>query len=504
MYQIFINNTEQVQGPGKLVISPVLKEVVGKAGTLKYKIPFNDPIYSIYREKVTTVEVRKEGVTLPIWQGRLLTIGKDFKGTRELEFEGSLAYLNDIKYPPFTYTGDVRGLVVDVLTYYNAHCSEGRKISVGTVTVTDPNDYIRRESENYMSCWEVLAEKLEKLNGGYFQIRYTDGGRFLDYLTDPGSHNTQTIRFGKNLLDIEHYIDATDLATVIIPIGAELEEGGNVTIESVNDGKNYIETDFIEAYGRIETVVEFPDVTLPENLLRKAEEYAGAMLAAAVEIKAAVVDLNIIDDTVEPLRVGDVVECISEPHDLEITLLCAERERNLNAPQQDRVTLGNRKPKYTEQQSANNKKIEDEQETQKRYSADLAQRIENAKGLYTSVTEDESGANILWFHDQQNLADSMLLMQFSTEGIHFSGDGGASWYGQDFNGDFLARLIDTYKISADLIYGGTLSSVATDSAGNPITYIDMNTGDVVKMGNIAWIRRTSGNESLKWMGVSEE
>ena len=38
------------------------------------------------------------------------------------------------------------------------------------------------------------------------------------------SENTQTIRFGENLLDFTKNKDLTDLATVIIPRGAKVEK----------------------------------------------------------------------------------------------------------------------------------------------------------------------------------------------------------------------------------------------------------------------------------------
>jgi len=61
------------------------------------------------------------------------------------------------------------------------------------------------------------------------------------------------IRHGKNMLGIERQIDPTNLVTRLIPLG--YGEGENqLTIESVNGGRNYIEADTIDVWGPKETI----------------------------------------------------------------------------------------------------------------------------------------------------------------------------------------------------------------------------------------------------------
>lgn len=63
----------------------------------------------------------------------------------------------------------------------------------------------------------------------------------------PGKTNSQVIEFGTNLLDITEYITAENVFTVLIPLGERQKdssgnETGRLTIESVNSGKDYIES----------------------------------------------------------------------------------------------------------------------------------------------------------------------------------------------------------------------------------------------------------------------
>ena len=82
------------------------------------------------------------------------------------------------------------------------------------------------------------------------------------------------IRFGENILDLIQEVSCEDLATVIIPLGKRDEDTDErLTIKSVNGGRDYLEDpDAIALYGRIVKTVEYDDVTLPENLLRKGRE----------------------------------------------------------------------------------------------------------------------------------------------------------------------------------------------------------------------------------------
>jgi len=61
------------------------------------------------------------------------------------------------------------------------------------------------------------------------------------------------VRYGKNMQGIERQIDATNLITRIMPLGHG--EGDNqLTIESVNNGRNFLEADTVGIWGRKATI----------------------------------------------------------------------------------------------------------------------------------------------------------------------------------------------------------------------------------------------------------
>ena len=113
--------------------------------------------------------------------------------------------------------------------------------------------------------------------GGHLEIRRSGGKNYLDYLAEYRNTSGQPVEFGRNLLDFSKNMDASEVYTVCIPLGARLEESpiealdAYLTIESVNGGKDYVENQAaIAVYGRRVKVVSWGDVTVPANLKRKS------------------------------------------------------------------------------------------------------------------------------------------------------------------------------------------------------------------------------------------
>ena len=199
--------------------------------------------------------------------------GTDFYNTHTWTCESCLAYLKDTMQPPFSYQGPLRGLLEQFLSVHNATVEEKKQFTLGTVTVTDNNDYISYSNSDYSVTMDAIQDKLIKTHGGYLQVRYTESGKVLDYLEDFPDRSLQTVEFGKNLTDVKITRDHTERITALIPLGAKLtetEEDGNETetdtrldITAVNDGRNYVYDDeAVEEIGWIWTTEIWEDVTL--------------------------------------------------------------------------------------------------------------------------------------------------------------------------------------------------------------------------------------------------
>ena len=474
---------------------------LNQPGEMKMRIPVENPMLQDIAYLADEITFERNGIE--IFRGEAKQDEEDILNTGEITVGGALGYLNAVHMEPYEYSGTVLGYVTMLLDWYNAHVSPNRQIQVGSVTVTDPNDYITRSDSEWVTILSLLEEKLVNKLGGYLRIRVLNGIRYLDYLADFGRVSTQKIVYGKNLISVNQIRKYDEIYTVLIPLGAENEETGKrLTVESVNDGSRYVVNEEARMrYGWREGIVMFDDVTLPENLLSKAQALSESYAGIVKTIEVTAVDLSLFDRNTDCFYLGDMIPIKSPVHDIDTTMMLSKMTLRALDPENERLNLGNVRQTFTESTRQNIRDLDSEISTSKKNNWNLAERIRNAQGLYSTEEETNAdGAKKLYLHNKPELNDSMVIISVSEAGIFTSGDGGATWYGQEIDGDTILRWIEATGISADVIYGGMLSSIARDKNDMPVTYIDMDKGEVAKFGNIAWVKRDSGNESLKWMG----
>lgn len=472
---------------------------LNQPGEMKIQIPVGNP--SLQEIAYLADEITFERNGNELFRGEAKQSEEDILNTGEVTISGTLGYFGNVHMEPYEYSGTVSGYVALLLNFYNDRVDDNRKIQIGSITVTDPNDYIVRSDSEWVTILNLLETKLVEKLGGYLRIRVLDGVRYLDYLADFGRVSTQEIRYGKNLISVDKIHKYSEIYTVIIPLGAESENGERLTVESVNNGSRYVVNENARAwYGWRECIVKFDDVTLPENLLKKAQELSETYASPVKSLEITALDLALVDPQTDCFYLGDKIKVQSEYHNLDETMLLSKLTLRALEPENERLNLGNTRQTFTESASQNIRELESEISTAKKNNWNLAERIRNAQGLYSTVETDANGAEKLYLHNRPDLNDSAVIISVSQEGIFTTGDGGASWYGQEIDGDTILRWIEAAGLSADIIYGGRLSSIEEDANGQPVSYIDLDKGDVAKFGNIAWIRRDSGNESLKWMG----
>lgn len=287
---------------------------LNKGGTAEIVMPPGHPAYNSFTSYKTIVTLRENGALR--FRGRALYPTDDFYNLRTITCEGERCFLRDAVIRPYLYMADPASIFAAGVNLYNAEVDDFKRFTLGECTVTDANDYIRMESESA----ETFADFFDKLVarcGGY--IVFTDapdGTRAINWLAEIGTRSGQTIEFGENLLEFARSGQSTELATAVLPYGAQLEDGTRVTIESVTeDGADYIQDDEAVALrGRIMAIVTWDDVTEPANLLRKAQEWLETHKLAVVALELTAADLSRMDKDIDSYQVGDLVQVISKPH----------------------------------------------------------------------------------------------------------------------------------------------------------------------------------------------
>lgn len=327
------------------LISPKLTLSDSAAGSLSMTVPVTNAGYSLITRLATSITVFKHGEE--IWSGRVLTEERDFDNNRVLHCEGELAFLNDTIQPQAElHQVTVRGFLERLIAIHNEQAMADKQFTVGEVTVTDPNDSLYRYT-NYETTLDCLYDKMLDRLGGHFRIRKNGSVRYLDYLADYPHENTQTIEFGRNLMDFVQKWDMSDFATVILPLGSQQEESdidalpNYLTVESVNDGSIYVSSeDAVNAYGWIVKTVHWDDVTTPIRLRNKAIRYLNDIQFDEMTIELSALDLHYMDIDYETINILDKVYVVSRPHGMERYFPVTKLEIPLDNPSDTLFTLG--------------------------------------------------------------------------------------------------------------------------------------------------------------------
>lgn len=405
MFQIYADDellySPDLANEGYGVISPKLTTELNKSGSLEFTLPHNNVMYDKINKLKTQITVKEDDKT--IWWGRVIHDNKDFFKRKTIYCEGILSWLLDSVIRPYDYQGTVKNYIRKMITEHNLQVDSSKEIHVGDVTVTDSNDYIHYSSTQYPSTLNEIVNKLLNTHGGYIKLWYNTaiGWYQLDYTSTPGDISDQVIQFGENLLDVTEYIDAQNVFTVLIPLGAKLSENSmeesRLTVESVNGGLDYIEDKTAVAiFGKIWKTYTWDDVTEASNLLKKGKNFLNAGIEMSVALSIKAVDLHLIDVNTKKISLGQHVRVVSEPHELDSYFLCSKIVLDMQNPDKTEYTFGSGFTALTDQQV----KMKNQAASAYSVATDAASTADsisiNVQGNYVSK------ADFLVYQDQVN------------------------------------------------------------------------------------------------------
>ena len=339
-----------LQSEGYVIISPSVTKAKNKAGSFTFKIPPTNPLYGSLKKLKSIISVYKDGNIF--WKGRVLDERKNFNKIKEVTCEGELAFLNDVIIAPYDYSE--KGMTINeffqyVMDLYAKNCSEYRKIQPGYVYNVDSDTRIYPISKTYENVLSTLSSKLIGVVGGVLVFRYQNGVSYLDYSGHISDVIRQKIEFGKNLINLEEYVDATDVYTYLIPLGKQDDAGNYLDISSVNSGLNYIYSKTgLELYGKITKTVEYTDIEDATLLKQKAETVLADAIKEATTITIKAVDLRVLGVDTDTIDVNCLVNVVSPPHGINSNFECTEITFDLSNVANNEYTFGSDTKSLTE------------------------------------------------------------------------------------------------------------------------------------------------------------
>ena len=312
------------------------------------------------------------------------------------------------------------------------------------------------------------------LGGSDGSILDTFGGEYLfdkwniSLLESRGSNRGVTIRYGKNMTDLEQEENDTDFYTGVYPFWySESEDGGLVTL-SANDGivnapGNY---DFVkimpldlssEDFGKEATDSEGYTTTIEKpteaELLAAAQKYIAnnKIGIPKVSLDVSFVMLAQTEEykdfaRLETVKLCDTVTVEFEKLGVKTTAKCIKTVYNVLTDKYDSIELG--EPKSSLAETVSNQGTLIEEASDKSY---MERAIQNATDLimsgklggYVTVTKNE-----IYIADNKDLDKAVKVWRWNSGGLGYSSSGK--------DGPFGTAMTSDGKIVADYISTGNL------------------------------------------------
>ncbi len=529
MYKIFADDVliydsnleDYVITKGKITLES------NKSGSFVFTIYSNHPYYNRIQKLKTIIRVYKNDRL--VFRGRVITDGIGFFRDKTFTCEGELSFLLDSIQRPYTFTGSPADLLTQFITAHNLQVDEAKQFRIGEITVTDDNNYINRSNSAYDDTLTNINDHLVKTHEGYLHItRDADGAPVLNWFKDYPYISDQTIEFGENLLDFVKTNSAEEIASAIIPLGAKIGEGEEetrLTIETVNGGIDYVYDELaVQTYGWIFKVVEWDDVTEPENLLRKAQAYLKTAINQNITIELKAIDLSLMDHSMDSFKLGDYIHIISRPHGLDDRLVLKKQTLDLLKPDNDTITLGYTYSSFTdrslESDTQNGSIVKRIETIEKNYVVNtiVASEIEALQSLInqtsSSITSEVSSNYVT--NDTLTSQLSTVLTQlndsfeFMFKSLETTVSGNDAEYRKEFteiqkyirfeNGDIVLG-----KVGNEIVLRIENDQIAFYENNNKVAYFENHKlyvldGEFIhslKVGKFAFMPRENGNLSLK-------
>lgn len=371
---------------------------LNKGGTATILMPPGHPAYNSFTSYKTVVTIYRDGKLR--FRGRALYPTDDFKLRRTITCEGERCFLRDGVHRPYSYQDSPASIFAQVIGLYNAQVEAFKQFVVGTVTVTDANNYISLQSEEAETFADTINKLVERCGGYIVFTSNNEGQRVINWYASVDYRSRQLIEFGSNLMDFTRTTANSDLATVIVPYGAKDEATNTrLTIESVNDGLDFIQDyDAVALRGVIAKAVYWDDVATPEALLTKARQYLETSKNLISSLELTAIDLSLLDKSIDGFELGDNIIVRSKPHGVHDELYqLTEQSIDYLHPQNDRIVLGKSVASLTGADVAGDRKSASDLQRVERiirsdYNVNLAAVLEETVKTTTTLIQQSSEA----------------------------------------------------------------------------------------------------------------
>ena len=359
MYQILCDDflIHDTRIEGLQVIGAKCDLEVNKTGSLTFSMPPTHIYYDSIKKHTSKITLMYNREI--IFVGRVLNDEIDFYNIKQIECEGELSFLLDSIQRQKEYhleggsANVIETYLKDLINIHNNQVDVYKQFTVGNVTVADTNNYLYKIS-SYQNTLDVINDDLLDTYGGYILTRHSGNTTYIDYVSEYSGICSQTIEFGKNIVDMVRYIKGEDIFTALIPLGVTLDEDStnelpkHLTIDGIANGtdgtivkqNDYIyDSEAVEKWGWIWKTYTWDDVEVADNLYSKAKELLKNSIDENFTMELTAIDLSLLDVNIDSIKLGNKIQCISKPHNINQLMFVQSITIDVDNPANTKIKL---------------------------------------------------------------------------------------------------------------------------------------------------------------------
>lgn len=384
---------------------------------------------------------------------RIYKVTKPLSGIIEVDAEHISYQLSHIPAMPFTATS-----VGTALLGLKNNSAEANPFTFWTDKSTTGN-YRQTVPASIRSRLGGTSGSLLDLYGGEYEFdRYT-----VKLWANRGADNGVTLRYGKNITDLNQESNIANTITGICPYWADAEGGNVVTLpEKVVQGSK------LGSFPYHRTVVkdfsqDFETKPTEAELRTRAEAYvqSSGIGVPDVSIDVKFVDLSSTDEgenigLLEQVKLCDIVTVIFEPFDIEAKAKVTKTVWNTLKDRYDEVILGNARTNLAGIVAANERAQEEALTSAKSSLAravdQATAQITGANGGYVVINRDADGNPYeLLIMNAPDIETATRVWRWNQNGLGVSNNG--------YNGPYETAMTADGHFVADFITAGTIQGI---------------------------------------------
>ena len=341
------------------IISGTYHRETNTIGSLTFSVLYNHPVYDVFKEYKGVIRLYW-GTSL-IYKFRIIKLRRDFCNTLTVQCEGLLGYLNDSIVKPYVFNVNHSvypahippsscspvEFMAELVGLHNSMVEAEQRF-----TFVDETDGafdgipFTTEQTAYTKTWDELQSKIVQNIGGYIQMRHMSAENMLVFKAALTDSNTQTVRFRRNLKDLEIETLPKKYATAIYPVSTFVDSDGAQRIVKLT-GTEYIDKPMLTpVYGRIIECVQYEGINTEAHLREIARRDLNSFVDRSKSIKASATDMSAFDSSVPPLEVDKLTRIISEVNNVDVTAMLNAFDVDLLDPRSSTYTFNGEVPSF--------------------------------------------------------------------------------------------------------------------------------------------------------------